>query len=1407
MFCLKKERLLIATILALLFAIVQPVVQANPQSAIAQTESGSLGKITVASDNDPILRLLTELSVLALENAGYEVDYRKDIGYSSYELDYLPNIEASQLSTSSEIGAHPSLHKSTIDYHWTYPQRSLVEHLKVDGSLIPNDSKKAWELAYATDKRYTQLAWLAPTEFFDAYSLLVRPGAVSENLESIQDLADMLNQGNDELRLCVDQEFFDDEDGLQALQEQYRFAFTPENISIIEFEKLYDALKADQCDLSLGRTIDWQIEAFDLQILTDSEDFFPQYSPAPIFLDTVLAQNPELDELFSSITSVLDTKTMAALNARLNVGADGISDSGDEESIEEVARSFLVEKRLLPKPDIVVGSQNYTEQLILGQMLLLLLEDAGYNAIDKTGFGDAEAVRAAMLDNEIDVAIDLTGSALTTYHNLPSTAIPADPVRAFELAHGLDATNGITWLGLGAFNNSRILMVRQDFVQEGIETIDDLAESINAGTIEPRICIESIFYSQNPDGFDSLQELYGFQFDEKLVELMDTDSAYDGLRTGDCDIALGRNTDGRRRAWGFATLEDTRLFFPPNNPVFVVRRPVLDANPELQDLLIPITSHLDDVTMSMLNARVDLGADSIPGNGDEESPKAVAESFLQQERLLRLPTLSVGAKDTSEQYLLGQMLILFLEGAGYEVIDKTRFGDSQSVRDAMLNDQIDVMIDLTGDALATYHHLPSTATPYDHARTFELARSLDRANGIEWLSFGDFDSTRTLLVRDTLVEEGIETIDDLANYIDNGNTELRICIEADFFSDSRDGFDAMQEMYGLHFTDEYVELMDLDSVYDGLRSGECDVAQGNNTDGRGKAWGFTNLTDTRSFFAHNNPSPVVRSEILVVIPELAERLTTFVSYLDDDTMRDLNARMAIGADGIFDNGDEESPVDVARDFLNSINNVDSESKPTHAEGTEQQIPDDSPSDSSDGSTENGSETSEEASTESIENAQPLRVITNISGTLEQKLMGEMLVFIVDSISTEGTYEVIIDDALGEGGSEEIHAALESGAIDFYVGMTSHTLETIYGLPKATLPTEPERSLRLIQRLDEPKKIVWLAAADANIRPALVVQADLAEEGILTIEDLADRTHDPDLLLTLCIEERVLESIPFGLEQLQQHYDMAFLPENILVLDADNLYAALRDGRCDVIQGINTDGRIAAWDLVALEDTLSFFPATVPAPVMQSAFLDKNPDLVSSLEALREQLTNSRFRELSAQITVGADGTIDSGDEISIHDAAQLFLCDRGIIAECAAVDIPAQNPTTTELESTNTDGEAADADAEVAEAKSETNPTTPILANPLLPTRSDRAETLEITIPDEYGVNARFTANTESTVVEVLARGSTATAIGRLVDNSWLQIELPDQRLVWVFADAIFYEQGKVDSLPIVTPPQLATSP
>ena len=198
----------------------------------------------------------------------------------------------------------------------------------------------------------------------------------------------------------------------------------------------------------------------------------------------------------------------------------------------------------------------------------------------------------------------MTGSALTVHNQLPVEALPTSARGYYALARALDAKKDLVWLTPGAFNDTYALMVRDDLWEKNIRSIADLSQYMNETDSPLTICLESDFYGRENDGLPALQTQYGFAFKEENLLLMEADQVYSALKEGQCDIGEGFSTDGRIAAWGFHNLQDSRAFFPFDNPAPVIRRAVLTANPELADILGKFGALLDDTTMSQLNAQV-----------------------------------------------------------------------------------------------------------------------------------------------------------------------------------------------------------------------------------------------------------------------------------------------------------------------------------------------------------------------------------------------------------------------------------------------------------------------------------------------------------------------------------------------------------------------------------------------------------------------------------------------------------------------------------------------------------------------------------------------------------------------------------------------------------------------------------
>jgi osmoprotectant transport system substrate-binding protein len=567
---------------------------------------------------------------------------------------------------------------------------------------------------------------------------------------------------------------------------------------------------------------------------------------------------------------------------------------------------------------IIVGSKEFTEQLLLGKMLVFALQDAGYKVVDQTGFGGTRLVREALEEGEIDLYWELSGAALTLIHGFPAAALPTDPNRAYQLAKSQDEELGLIWLERLEINNTYTLVVSEQRWNEGITTLEQLADFMNANDAPWRICVESEFVGR-PDGLHGLQEHYGFSFKDEKVEILAMSQIYEYLQAGECEVAEVLSTDGRIAAWDLYRLADTRRFFPFYNPAPVIRQATLQQHPDLGEflagLLSTIVSRLDETTMSQLNACVDIGSDGLPETGDEMTVEEVASAFLHEEPLAcLLRPIVIGSTTSAEQLLLSKIFILWLKELGYDVVDQTALGDTLAVREALKSNEIDVQWEIINNALTLFHNIAPEALPLEPNRALTLVKSLDQELGIVWLErVRNVNATFTLIVEAETYQEGITTLPELADFMNDNDSTFKLCAQEAFYH-QLDGLAGMEEYYGFKFKADNILLLDSRGIYDGLRDGRCDVAQGLTT-GSHEAYGFQLLEDSERFFLPFVSVPIIRVDLLTQQPELAALLNTIGLYLDGDTLEILNSRIQIGADGIPSSGDEESAETAALGFL------------------------------------------------------------------------------------------------------------------------------------------------------------------------------------------------------------------------------------------------------------------------------------------------------------------------------------------------------------------------------------------------------------------------------------------------------------------------------------------------------------
>jgi len=266
-----------------------------------------------------------------------------------------------------------------------------------------------------------------------------------------------------------------------------------------------------------------------------------------------------------------------------------------------------------------IGSKEFTEQHLLGNMYEMLLDDAGFDAT-YTAMGGTAENHTALLEGEIDLYPEYTGTALLTHLGMdydPSMSV--DDVYQ-TVKEQYEEQWDLTLLEPTQFNNTYCLTMPEARAQElGIETVADLtaqADGLVFGTTQEFI--------ERADGLPGLEEVYGtFNFAE--VVGLDPGLLYTGINEGDIDVTTCFGTDGQIEAYDLVVLEDNQNFWPPYPAAPVIRQEVLDENPEIGDVLNELSSRLDGATMRRLNWEV---------SGNSREADTVAREFLVEEGLL-----------------------------------------------------------------------------------------------------------------------------------------------------------------------------------------------------------------------------------------------------------------------------------------------------------------------------------------------------------------------------------------------------------------------------------------------------------------------------------------------------------------------------------------------------------------------------------------------------------------------------------------------------------------------------------------------------------------------------------------------------------------------------------------------------
>ena len=242
---------------------------------------------------------------------------------------------------------------------------------------------------------------------------------------------------------------------------------------------------------------------------------------------------------------------------------------------------------------IVVGSKNFTESVILGELLAQKLEAADCKVDRRLNMGGTFVCDSAIRSGSIDAYVEYSGTALTAILKQPSMN---DRARVNDIVRREYERRNLRWSPSLGFNNTFAMIVRKaDAQQHNLRTISDLARMPD---IRPGFGYE---FTERPDGWTGLQRAYGLRV-ATAPRTMDLGLTYKALASNEVDLIAGNSTDGLIDSLGLVVLEDDRRYFPPYDAVVVMRN---DIPTPCRAALESLKGTIDDATMRRLNYEVD----------------------------------------------------------------------------------------------------------------------------------------------------------------------------------------------------------------------------------------------------------------------------------------------------------------------------------------------------------------------------------------------------------------------------------------------------------------------------------------------------------------------------------------------------------------------------------------------------------------------------------------------------------------------------------------------------------------------------------------------------------------------------------------------------------------------------------
>ncbi len=302
--------------------------------------------------------------------------------------------------------------------------------------------------------------------------------------------------------------------------------------------------------------------------------------------------------------AALGTSVSLAL-ALAGCGDDGGSSGGGSGDLEGVS--------------ITVGSKDFTENIVLGEVLVQALEANGADVTNQVNIGGTEVARDALTSGEIDVYPEYNGTGWTVH--LGEEKPSQDPEELYDVTAEKDLKeNDIKWVGRSPFNDTYGFAANGDLAEaEGGFDFQSMADYLEANP-DTTVCMETEF-PDRPDGLVLFEDATGYEIPRSQIKILDTGLIYTETDKGACDFGEVFTTDGRILALNLDLVEDPGVMIL-YNVSYTFRNEVYQENPEVFDSLVEeVLAPLDEEKMAELNAQRDV----------EGTPaERVAEDYLSE---------------------------------------------------------------------------------------------------------------------------------------------------------------------------------------------------------------------------------------------------------------------------------------------------------------------------------------------------------------------------------------------------------------------------------------------------------------------------------------------------------------------------------------------------------------------------------------------------------------------------------------------------------------------------------------------------------------------------------------------------------------------------------------------------------